>query len=356
MPRRADPAPAEPSCPPVPPAADPGARGWARAARAAARRLLDLGLRGAGQVVFQDHPWAGLCFLLAIAWASWAAAAPALLCGAVLGLFVSTTMACMLAVDEAARRQGLFGFNGLLVGVALPTLLAPTAAMWLLLVLGAAASTPVMQGMSRLMRRLELPALTAPFLLTTWALLLAARGLSLPPWLPAPPLPPPAAAPMAAATLALGGEPMAQLVPLLRALVLAPAQVFLLGDPGSGLLVLLGLALASLRAAAWALLGSALALVVALLLAPALALDATAIGRGLYGFSPVLTAVALGSAFPAAGRRAAGAAVLATVLTVLVQALLNRALAALALPALTTPFVLVSWLFLRARRRVKARA
>lgn len=303
-------------------------------------RLADACLRGAGQVVFQDHPLSGLAFLAAIAWAAWQAALPALLAGALLGLLASTAAALVLRADEAALRRGLYGFNGLLVGVALPVFLAPTPAMVLLLVLGAAASTPLMQAITRLMQRLGLPALTAPFLATTWALLLVAQALGLP------------AAPAAASTGAAGldaalpgGELPARVWPLLRGLLVAPAQVFLLDDPVSGLLVLLGLALASRRALGWALLGATLASATAW----AAGLDAAGLGRGVYGFSAVLTAVALGDAAPAASRRQRLAVLPAIVLTVLAQAALNAVFGGVALPALTAPFVLVTWLFLRLR-------
>lgn len=303
-------------------------------------RLADACLRGAGQVVFQDHPLSGLAFLAAIAWAAWQAALPALLAGALLGLLASTAAAHVLRADEAALRRGLHGFNGLLVGVALPVFLAPTPAMALLLVLGAAASAPLMQAITRLMQRLGLPALTAPFLATTWALLLVAKALGLP------------AAPAAASTGAAGldaalpgGELPARVWPLLRGLLVAPAQVFLLDDPVSGLLVLLGLALASRRALGWALLGATLASATAW----AAGLDAAGLGRGVYGFSAVLTAVALGDAAPAASRRQRLAVLPAIVLTVLAQAALNAVFGGVALPALTAPFVLVTWLFLRLR-------
>lgn len=303
-------------------------------------RLADACLRGAGQVVFQDHPLSGLAFLAAIAWAAWQAALPALLAGALLGLLASTAAAHVLRADEAALRRGLHGFNGLLVGVALPVFLAPTPAMALLLVLGAAASAPLMQAITRLMQRLGLPALTAPFLATTWALLLVAKALGLPAA--------PAAASAGAAGLdaALpGGELPARVWPLLRGLLVAPAQVFLLDDPVSGLLVLLGLALASRRALGWALLGATLASATAW----AAGLDAAGLGRGVYGFSAVLTAVALGDAAPAASRRQRLAVLPAIVLTVLAQAALNAVFGGVALPALTAPFVLVTWLFLRLR-------
>ena len=67
---------------------------------------------------------------------------------------------------------------------------------------------------------------------------------------------------------------------------------------------------------------------------------------GLYGFSAVLTAMAVGSAFEKLSFRAVLYAVVATVFTVVVQAAFNTALSPLGVPPLTFPYVLTMWLFL----------
>ena len=71
---------------------------------------------------------------------------------------------------------------------------------------------------------------------------------------------------------------------------------------------------------------------------------------GLLGFSPVLTAIALGTVFYQPSLRVAAYTALGTVFTVIAQAALNVALTPFAIPALTAPFVLVSWLFLLPRQ------
>jgi urea transporter len=58
----------------------------------------------------------------------------------------------LLDADENSLRQGLFGFNGVLVGAAVPTFLEPTASMWVLLIVGAAVSTVTMLAVSNVMK------------------------------------------------------------------------------------------------------------------------------------------------------------------------------------------------------------
>ena len=124
------------------------------------------------------------------------------------------------------------------------------------------------------------------------------------------------------------------------------SQVFLKGDALSALLLVVGLALNSVAAALLALAGALLALCTA----HALGAESQLISAGLLGFSPVLTAIALGSVFYRPGARVLAYAALGTVFTVIAQGALNVVVAPWGIPALTAPFVLVSWLFLLPRQ------
>jgi urea transporter len=86
------------------------------------------------------------------------------------------------------------------------------------------------------------------------------------------------------------------------------------------------------------------------LTAHVLGAESDLITGGLMGFSPVLTAVALGAVFYQPGLRVAVYALVATVFTVIVQGAMNVALAPFGIPTLTAPFVLVSWIFLLPRQ------
>jgi len=130
-----------------------------------------------------------------------------------------------------------------------------------------------------------------------------------------------------------------------QATLLSISQVFLKGSVIAALFFLAGLAVNSLAAAIAAVAGA----IVAVTTAHALGAESDLVTGGLLGFSPVLTAVALGTVFHRPGLRVAAYAALGTIFTVVAQAAFNVALTPIAIPALTGPFVLVTWMFLLPR-------
>ena len=134
-----------------------------------------------------------------------------------------------------------------------------------------------------------------------------------------------------------------------QATLLSISQVFLKGSAIAALLFLAGLAVNSIAAAVAAAAGA----IVAVITAHALGAESDLITGGLLGFSPVLTAVALGTVFNQPGLRVAIYAALGTVFTVVAQSAFNVALTPLAIPALTGPFVLVTWMFLLPQSRAR---
>jgi urea transporter len=91
--------------------------------------------------------------------------------------------------------------------------------------------------------------------------------------------------------------------------------------------------------------------VVAVITAHLLGAESELVTAGLLGFSPVLTAIALGTVFHRPSLRVAAYTLLGTVFTVIVQGAAMAALMPFALPTLTAAFVLVSWLFLLPRQQ-----
>ena len=318
--------------------------GWERVCgSSSAARFVDLLLRGTGQVMFQNHPLTGALFLAAIVWGALAGGVPAVAVGGVLGLLASTLAAIWLRVDDAGLRAGLYGYNGILVGLALPTFIAPTPLLWVFVVLGAVVAVVATLAAAEVLKTWGVAALTAPFVLITWLLLLAAfafagiGGGALPYGDEVVALDPVAAQPL-------------HLVDFIQGTLKSLSQVFLKDSVWAALLLLAGLAVSSIPAALFALGGALLAV----LSAHAFGAESDLVTTGLYGFSPVLTAIALGAVFYPPSPRVAIYAAVGTVFTVVVQGAMNVALAPFGVPTLTAPFVLVTWLFLLPRSHLVA--
>lgn len=298
--------------------------------------FIDINLRGAGQVMLQNNPLTGLLFIVGIFWGAVAAGSVAIGIGAVAALLLSTLTAMLLHVERESLNQGLYGFNGALVGIGVATFLQNTLLMWVYLALGAAFSTVVMLAITNLLRTWKMPALTFPFVLTTWLLVLAVYQFT---HLPAESLGPP--------SLALGGSLLGAHASLTAGFLLTGwatgvAQVFLINNIITGIIFVVALAVNSWQAMMLALAGSAVGLLVALVFGA----NAHSIGAGLYGFSAVLTAIALGSVFYRLSFTVALYAIAGAIATVIIQAALNTALSPVGIPTFTAPFVLATWLFL----------
>jgi len=303
-------------------------------------RFADLNMRGIGQVMFQDNPLSGLLFFLAIGWGSYASGMPQVAIGGVTAVIVATLTAQWLRVDGTALRAGLFGFNAYLVGLALPTFLAPSPLLWVYIALGAIVSVPATLGITNVCKNWGVAALTAPFVLVTWLLLLATYaftgidGSGLPRTDAIVPIDPMAASPLA-------------IRDFIQGVVVSIGQVFLKASVLAALLLVVGLAVNSMAAAIFAVAGA----MVAVITAHVLGAESNLITGGLMGFSPVLTAIAIGAVFHEPGARVTIYALVATIFTVVVQGAMNVVTTPFGIPTLTSPFVLVTWLFLLPRQK-----
>ena len=138
----------------------------ARCASSGVLRFVDVNLRGIGQVMFQDNPLTGALFLAAIAWGSYAAGVPQIAIARRASRSSSRRSprnGC--ASTETSLRAGLYGYNGVLVGLALATFIAPGPLLWVYVVLGAAVSVVVMLGTANVVKPWGVSALTFPFVL-----------------------------------------------------------------------------------------------------------------------------------------------------------------------------------------------
>ena len=293
--------------------------------------FLDCVLRGVGQVMLQNNSYAGLLFLIGIFYNSTLFGSAVLL-----GTAVSTATAMLLGVDRTLVRAGLFGFNGGLVAIALLYFLQPDVLTWGCVVFAAACSAIIMAAMITLLSVWRIPALTAPFVFTSLCFFLATARFGR---LQSTHLLPTAGLPRAVAV-----EGVVTALTIAQGLFNGIAQVFFQGNVVTGILFAAGLIISSRIACASALAGS----LTGLLVAWGMGAAEPAIRSGAFGFNCVLVAIAFGGVFFVLDRVSSAYALLATIATAVVFAAVSAALEPLGVPALTLPFVLVTWLFLLA--------
>lgn len=268
--------------------------------------------RGVGQVMFQNNAVSGLLMLVGIACNSWLLALFALS-----GNFVGTLTAFFSGYSKEDIEDGLYGFNGTLVGIAVGIFMETGIASLLLLVAGSVLSTWIARvfGYQKL-----LSGFTAPFILTVWLLLALCRW-----WFP---------------SLLLPSVMSEETTPdLFQAFSLNIGQVMFQGGTVlSGLFFLAGILLNSRIHALYTVWGALLPLGMVWMVGS----DYAAFNAGLFGYNAVLCAIALGD------RSWAGAAW--ATLSVVISVLLQVWGMSLGMTTLTAPFVVSVWIVLGMRR------
>lgn len=273
-------------------------------------------LLGFSQVFLLQSALSGALILAGLFCNSWQLALLALL-----GCLVSRSVASLWRDTKSEIADGLYGFNGTLVGIAIGVYWEISWLSILLLVVGATLST----WLARAFRRhAQLPGLTAPFIIAVWVLLLlsmlAPQGVGL------------------LDSVAQLEEGQSQWRMLGVALGDSVGQVMFQANVLTGVLFFLAIAWESRRKALYTLLG---------VLIPMLAIPfvpETVWREGLLGYNAVLCAIYWAST----SERRLLYAVVSVVLSVLLELL---ALYAGLIP-LTAPFVLSVWIvWLWSRRR-----
>ena len=273
-------------------------------------------LLGFSQVFLLQSTLSGALILVGLFCNSWQLALLALL-----GCLVSRSAASLWRDTEQEIADGLYGFNGTLVGIALGVYWEISWLSILLLVVGAALST----WLARACRRhAQLPGLTAPFIIAVWALLLVSM------------LAPERMGLLDTAAQLEEGAPLWRMLGV--ALGDSVGQVMFQANVLTGLFFFLAIVWESRRKALYTLLG---------VFIPMLAIPfvpETVWREGLLGYNAVLCAIY----WAGTSERSLRYAVVSVVLSVLIELL---ALYAGLIP-LTAPFVLSVWVvWLWSRRR-----
>lgn len=296
--------------------------------------FVNYNLRGIGQVIFVNNPFSGLLILLALfiqaPWIGWMS---------LLGVVSSTVMAIALKLDRDNIRNGIYGYNGILVGAALATFGSGGNGdgnlAWAIAIIIFSALTTVMLKTFGVWwaSTFDSPALTLPFNLAT-LLFLSLVALI----------------PQSIFQLGTAATDSAR-VPLDMTQVFASipinfGQVFLADNLIAGSLILLAVALCTPLGTVVGLVGGILGMVAAFILG----IMPNDIYAGLWGYNSVLGAMAIGGIFYAPNLRSFLVGAGCAFLSALAIPLIAIATKPLGLPVLTLPFCIVTigfFIFLR---------
>jgi len=306
--------------------------------------FFDWVLRGIGQVVFQNNPLSGLVILGALFFNSWIYGAICLL-----GAVVATFTAIVLKADRGLIRDGLFGFNGALVGLALVAFTSenfrtgavPSPYMLVYIIFAAAFTAILFQSLAALLAQHKVAPLTMPFNIVGWLFLFAVLKFSN---IEAGPLAKP-----------VSPDQFPALVPYdlptwYMGIGNAIGQIFFQDNWIAGYLIVIGIALHSRISAIMALLGAALAAVVAV----SFGAPEGAIRDGLFGYNAALTAIALGGFFLVLTWRSFLYAMFGVVVATWLWASIAIFLSPIGMPVFTSAFVIVAWIMLLGQYGFKA--
>ncbi len=293
-------------------------------------------LRGIGQVVFQNNALTGAIILAALFVNS-----PIYGTIAIFGVVVSTATALFLQADKGLVRDGLFGFNGALVALALIAFTSedfhygavPSVYLVVYIAFAAAMTTIVFSSLAALLGPVKVAPLTMPFVLVGWLFLFAVlkfHNID--------------AGPLAKPVSPSQYDPdfHYSLSTWYRGIGNAIGQIFFQDNWISGYLILFGIAVNSRISALMALVGANVAALVAVIYGA----PEGAISDGLFGYNAALTAIALGGFFLVITLPAALYTLFGIVVSTWLWASVAIFLEPIGMPVLTSTFVIVTWLML----------
>ncbi|WP_289753423.1 urea transporter [Bacteroides acidifaciens] len=273
--------------------------------------------RGIGQVMFQNNAFSGLLMLVGIFLNSWQMGILA-----VCGNIISTLTAYFSGYKHDDIKNGLYGFNGTLVGIAVGVFLQLSVGSLIMLIITSALSTWIAYFFNR---QHLLPSFTTPFILVVWGMLGVCSWLF--------------------PNLLLVSNTVidsTQNINYFQTFCLGIGQVMFQGDTVlSGLFFFIGILINSRKASLYTILGALLPIPLAILLE----VDATNLNAGLMGYNGVLCAIALEGTGWKSGVWAGCSVLLSTVLQILGMSL--------GITTLTAPFVISVWGIIMTQKTIK---
>ncbi len=270
-------------------------------------------LRGIGQVFFQNNALTGLIFIIGIFYNSWI-----LGLGALLGNIVSNYSAKILKYKKEDIENGLYGFNGTLVGIAILFFFKLNIITIIAIILGAILSSIIMFYIKD-----KIPALTSPFVVSAWIFIYIIIFI-FPSYILNSP------------------ETTENIFNIFKSTTKGFGEVMFQDNIITGLFFMAGILVNSFKDFSYALYGSILSTILGLVLI----LPTNTINLGLLGYNAILTTIAISLNFKKKTFVLSSLGVILSVLIYLVFSKLN-------IISLTAPFVITTWIILFLFRKLK---
>jgi len=289
-------------------------------------------LKNIAQVLLLDNAWTGLFILLGLFVGSWKVGTMALIASMIALLLAKRTN---YSDDEI--NTGLAGFNPVLTAIALTLFLVPEWYSLIIIIVAIIITMPIGSAFREFFKPFGVPMLTIPYVFVSWLVLLMSfqfkfvnADVNI--------------LPNAIHEIQFSGHS----IHFLNAFLSGFSEVFLLKSVLAGLLILIGIFIASRKAGIFAIIANLIGFIAVIVLGA----NHDQINDGLFGYNVILTVLALGVTFSTRIQRYISI-VLGILLTIVIHAGMTTLLTPFGLPVFTLPFIIATWIMLFAGNQMK---
>ncbi|MCD8907368.1 urea transporter [Staphylococcus arlettae] len=289
-------------------------------------------LNNVAQVLLLQNPWTGLFILIGLFLGSWKVGLIALIAS-----IIALLLAKQTNYSEAEITAGLAGFNPVLTGIALTIFLTSEWYSWVFVIIAILITMPIGSAVREFLKPFGVPMLTIPYVFISSSVLLTSFQFQ-----------------HVDADIDILPNTVKEIVfsehnvHFISAFLSGFSEIFLLDNVMAGILILIGIFIASRKAGLLSIGANLLGLGIDLMFGA----NHDQINAGLFGYNVVLTVLALGVAFETRINRYISIA-LGILLTIMLHAGLTTLLTPFGLPVFTLPFIIATWIMLFAGTRMQ---
>lgn len=289
-------------------------------------------LKNIAQVLLLNNAWTGLFILLGLFVGNWKVGMMALAASVIALLLAKRTN-----YSNEEINTGLAGFNPVLTAIALTLFLVPEWYSILIAFIAIVITMPIGSAFREFFKPFGVPMLTMPYVFVSWVILLMSFQFK-----------------FVNADVNILPDTVQEIqfsghsIHFINAFLSGFSEIFLLKSIMAGLLILIGIFIASRKAGVFAIVANLIGFTAVLVLGA----NHDQINGGLFGYNVILTVLALGVAFRTRIQRYISI-VLGILLTVVLHAGMTTLLTPFGLPVFTLPFIIATWIMLFAGNRMK---